>query len=69
MKIMVISPHPDDETLGAGGSLLKLKHLGNKIYWLNITDANAGGSMIMPFWRNVKSRLKGLKSILDFQTS
>ncbi|MCI8314828.1 MAG: PIG-L family deacetylase [Lachnospiraceae bacterium] len=45
MKIMVISPHPDDETLGAGGSLLKLKHLGNKIYWLNITDANAGGGV------------------------
>ena len=43
MKIMVISPHPDDETLGAGGSLLKLKDLGNEIYWLNITDANAGG--------------------------
>lgn len=24
MNILVISPHPDDETLGAGGSLLRL---------------------------------------------
>ena len=25
MNIMVFSPHPDDETLGAGGYLLKKK--------------------------------------------
>lgn len=38
MKILVISPHPDDETLGAGGSLLKFKKEGNKISWLNFTE-------------------------------
>ena len=43
MKIMVISPHPDDETLGAGGSILKFKDLGNEIYWLNNTDVETGG--------------------------
>jgi len=37
-KIMVVSPHPDDETLGAGGTLLKLKSEGHKIYWLNFTN-------------------------------
>lgn len=42
-KIMVISPHPDDETLGAGGSLLKLRDAGSQIYWLNITDVKPGG--------------------------
>lgn len=45
-KIMVISPHPDDETLGAGGSLLKLRDAGSQIYWLNITDVKPGGTMI-----------------------
>ena len=35
MKILVVSPHPDDETLGAGGSLLRYKSEGKKIYWLN----------------------------------
>lgn len=38
MKVMVVSPHPDDETLGAGGTLLKYKELGHEIYWLNITN-------------------------------
>ncbi len=38
MKVLVISPHPDDETLGAGGTLLKFKKEGNKIFWFNFTD-------------------------------
>jgi len=38
MKILVISPHPDDETLGCGGTILKHKDMGDKIYWLIITN-------------------------------
>lgn len=32
MKILVIVPHPDDETLGYGGTILKYKDIGNLIY-------------------------------------
>ena len=37
MKSLVISPHPDDEVLGVGGTLLKRKKIGNDIAWLIVT--------------------------------
>ena len=36
-QIIVISPHPDDETLGCGGTILKHKEDGDSINWLIIT--------------------------------
>ncbi|EQB87123.1 hypothetical protein M918_10805 [Clostridium sp. BL8] len=38
MNILFVSPHPDDETLGCGGTILKYKEEGHKIYWLNFTN-------------------------------
>lgn len=40
MKILVVSPHPDDETLGAGGLLHRASDEGHELYWLIITHAN-----------------------------
>lgn len=37
MRVLVIAPHPDDETLGCGGSLLKHKSNGDSISWLVAT--------------------------------
>lgn len=37
MNVCVVSPHPDDETLGAGGTLLRCKEEGHHIFWLNMT--------------------------------
>jgi len=37
-KILVIAVHPDDETLGCGGSLLKHASNNDEIHWLIATD-------------------------------
>lgn len=37
-NIVIISAHPDDETLGAGGTLLRHKELGDQIFWLITTN-------------------------------
>lgn len=39
-KHLIISPHPDDETIGAGGTLLKYKFLRHKIGCLTVTKTN-----------------------------
>ena len=37
-NVLFVSVHPDDETLGCGGTILKHKCSGDIINWLNITD-------------------------------
>lgn len=39
MNVLAISAHPDDETLGCGGTLLKHREAGDDIYWLIATQA------------------------------
>lgn len=36
-KVIIVAPHPDDETLGCGGTILRHKNSGDKIYWLIMT--------------------------------
>ncbi|WP_320171777.1 PIG-L deacetylase family protein [Maridesulfovibrio sp.] len=36
-KILAVAVHPDDETLGCGGSLLAHKEAGDEIHWLILT--------------------------------
>ena len=36
-KVLVIAPHPDDETLGCGGSLFRHRDEGDELYWLIVT--------------------------------
>ena len=36
-KILVVAPHPDDETLGCGGTILKHIKKGDEVHWLIVT--------------------------------
>ena len=39
-KILIIAVHPDDETLGCGGTLLKYRANGDEIHWLICTETD-----------------------------
>lgn len=41
-KVLVVAVHPDDETLGCGGTILKHKAQGDEIYWLVVTGPIKG---------------------------
>ncbi len=42
-SILVVAVHPDDETLGCGGTLLRLQEEGAEIHWMIVTDMTADG--------------------------
>ena len=41
MRILVVAPHPDDELLGCGGTLLKRSSEGSTVGWLLVTSITA----------------------------
>lgn len=57
-NVVILTPHPDDETLGCGGTLLKHISQGDKVYWLIVT------SMGNNFERDIKiKRTKEIKNV------
>jgi len=60
-RILFVSVHPDDETLGCGGTILKCKTDGHKVFWLNLTS----GSLEHPYGFSQDSIDKRRQTILD----
>jgi LmbE family N-acetylglucosaminyl deacetylase len=42
-SLLVVAPHPDDESLGCGGTLLRARSQGTEIHWLIVTAMTAAG--------------------------
>ena len=38
IKTVFIAPHPDDESLGCGGTIHFMKNLGAEIHWIIVTS-------------------------------
>lgn len=62
MKVLVISSHPDDETLGCGGTILKHKDFGDQIYWLTVTNIDVKNG-----WSKgvVENRQKEIETVVE----
>jgi len=41
-KILILAPHPDDETIGCGGLIVKAKKSGSDVRVVFLTDGSAG---------------------------
>ena len=61
MRVLAISVHPDDETLGCGGTLLKHRAQGDALFWLIATRA------IDPQWspETVKRKAAEIESVAE----
>lgn len=61
-KVLVVAPHPDDETLGCGGTLLKHRDNGDEIHWLIITGISEGQGFTA---ERVMSRAKEIEVVAN----
>ena len=52
MIVLVISAHPDDETLGCGGALLRHRDRGDELHWVVVTSAHC------PAWSEEEIQVK-----------
>lgn len=64
-KVLVIAVHPDDETLGCGGTLLKHKTMGDEIHWLICTQTDPSKE----FFKIRENEIEKVKEEYGFKTT
>lgn len=66
-KIVVISAHPDDETLGAGGTLLKHKFEGDQLFWINATKIDQDNVGLIEMYSERDNEIKKVIDLYGFE--
>ena len=68
-KVLVVAVHPDDETLGCGGTLLKHKANGDEIHWLICTTVNKNHNYYETREKEIKkvTKLYGFDGVHNLQ--
>ena len=62
--VLVIAVHPDDETLGCGGTLLKHKASGDEVHWLICTTVDKTNS----YYKTREDELKRVADAYEFSS-
>tara|TARA_B110000444_G_C18788391_1_gene571186 strand:+ start:114 stop:782 length:669 start_codon:yes stop_codon:yes gene_type:complete len=60
-NILVIAPHPDDETLGCGGTILRHIKNGDQVSWVIITSITKEGGWTAD---DIKTRNQEIKEVI-----
>lgn len=63
-NVLVVAVHPDDETLGCGGTLLKHKANGDAIHWLICTETNKEND----FYKTRSKEISTVSKLYDFDS-
>lgn len=64
-KILIIAPHPDDEIIGCGGFITKMKALGNKVYVLFLTVGDTNDFSDNGF-SSKKERIQEIQEVAEY---
>lgn len=64
-KILVLAPHPDDEIIGAGGTLIKHVAVENPIHIVFVTDGGKGRSRDKSIEETITTRLREAQNVCN----
>jgi len=67
-NILIIAAHPDDETLGCGGTLLKHKDKGDEIHWLIATDIKESEGFEKTIVKKREQEIDKVKELFRFSS-
>ena len=65
-KVLVIAVHPDDETLGCGGTILKHKADGDAVHWLIVTSIQEQHGFIASAVEERRREIEAVSSMYGF---
>jgi LmbE family N-acetylglucosaminyl deacetylase len=66
VNTIVIAPHPDDEVLGVGGTLLRRKAAGEKVAWLIVTAIPVESGWSTDKIKKRTDEIKQVTELFDF---
>jgi LmbE family N-acetylglucosaminyl deacetylase len=66
VKTIVIAPHPDDEVLGVGGTLLRRKAEGAKVAWLIVTSISVENGWQAEKVKQRADEIDRISALFDF---
>ena len=63
---LFIAPHPDDESFGCGGTILKHKDNGDDIFWLIVTSGSSKDGFSQSVIKNMNVQVQNINSYYKF---
>ena len=66
-KVSIITPHPDDETLGCGGTILKHGAVGDSLHWFIITGMTEEQGFSTHEIKKRQEEIEQVKQIYGFE--
>jgi LmbE family N-acetylglucosaminyl deacetylase len=67
-RVLVLAVHPDDETLGCGGTLLKHKFNKDEIHWLIVTDIKKSEGFSQSAIEKRKIEINKVNQVFNFDS-
>jgi len=66
VKVLVVAPHPDDETLGCGGTLLRHAEDGDDIYWVSVTGIDVASGWPVDMVQRREREIQAVSAMYGF---